>query len=119
MEYRFDTTHSFHGYLDSHSNPHLIPVNLYDPAIKVFEFPAINTLGVIGFVGVMAYAQVYRYRRASTPARRLQSRWVVFGKVEAWGAGACLAVVEAGRRSRGRRGHLSVRDQAETVEERA
>jgi hypothetical protein len=33
----------------------------------------------IGFVVSLLWSQVYRYRRVSTPAQRLQTRWVVFG----------------------------------------
>ncbi|HSK99517.1 MAG TPA: hypothetical protein VK869_04205 [Rubrobacteraceae bacterium] len=31
------------------------------------------------FVGSLVFAQVYRYRRVSTPVQRRQTRWVVFG----------------------------------------
>jgi hypothetical protein len=31
------------------------------------------------FVGSLMFAQVYRYRRVSTPAQRQQTKWVVFG----------------------------------------
>ena len=33
----------------------------------------------IGVLGIGIYAQVYRYRRVSDPARRQQTKWVVFG----------------------------------------
>ncbi len=33
----------------------------------------------IGVLGIGVYAQVYRYRRVSGPARRHQTKWVVFG----------------------------------------
>jgi hypothetical protein len=33
----------------------------------------------MGFVVSLLWSQVYRYRRVSTPAQRLQTRWVVFG----------------------------------------
>src|SRR5215203_563491 len=70
-----------------------IPANyFYDSAIRVFDYPLLNTLAVICFVGVTAYAQVYRYRRVSTPVQRLQTRWVVFGIVAALG-GVCVLVV--------------------------
>jgi hypothetical protein len=70
-----------------------IPANyFYDSAIRVFDYPLLNTLAVICFVGVTAYAQVYRYRRVSTPVQRLQTRWVVLGIVAALG-GVCALVV--------------------------
>jgi hypothetical protein len=64
----------------------------YDSVIRVFDYPLLNTLAVICFVGITAYAQVYRYRRVSTPVQRLQTRWVVFGIVAALG-GVCVLVV--------------------------
>src|SRR5215203_390193 len=70
-----------------------VPVNyFYGSALWVFDYPLVDTLLVITFVGVTAYAQIYRYRRASDPAERLQTRWVVFGIVTALG-GACALVV--------------------------
>jgi hypothetical protein len=33
----------------------------------------------MGYVVSLVWSQVYRYRRVSTPAQRLQTRWVVFG----------------------------------------
>jgi hypothetical protein len=70
-----------------------VPANyFYNSAIRVFDYPLLNTLAVICFVGITAYAQVYRYRRVSTPVQRLQTRWVVFGIVAALG-GVCVLVV--------------------------
>jgi len=37
----------------------------------------------IVFIGSLLFAQVYRYRRASSPAQRQQTKWVVFGSVVA------------------------------------
>ena len=47
-------------------------------------FPDSALAGVLGFVffvflGSMVVAQVYRYRRISTPEQRRQTKWVVFG----------------------------------------
>ncbi len=36
-------------------------------------------LAALGFFGSVVVAQVYRYRRVSGPARRQQTKWVVFG----------------------------------------
>jgi hypothetical protein len=70
-----------------------VPVNyFYDRALWVFDYPLVNTLLVIGFVGVTVYAQGYRYLRVSDPAQRLQTRWVVFGIAAAL-VGACALVV--------------------------
>ena len=55
--------------------------------IPVFIIGA-NVLPEVGFVFILfgflvlsLYAQVYRYRRVSTPAQRQQTKWVVFGTV--------------------------------------
>lgn len=70
-----------------------VPANyFYDSALRVFEYPLVDTLLVIAFVGVTGYAQIYRYRRASDPTQRRQTRWVVFGVVTGLG-GACALVV--------------------------
>jgi len=70
-----------------------IPANyFYGSALWVFDYPLIDTLLVIAFVGVTAYAQIYRYRRASDPTQRRQTRWVVLGILTALG-GACALVV--------------------------
>jgi signal transduction histidine kinase len=37
----------------------------------------------IAFIGSLLFAQVYRYRRVSSPAQRQQTKWVVFGSVVA------------------------------------
>jgi hypothetical protein len=70
-----------------------VPANyFYDSALWVFEYPLVDTLLVIAFVGITGYAQIYRYRQASDPTQRRQTRWVVFGIVTALG-GACALVV--------------------------
>jgi hypothetical protein len=70
-----------------------VPANyFYDSALWVFEYPLLDTLLVVAFVGVTAYAQIHRYRRVSGPTRRRQTRWVVFGIVTAL-VGACALVV--------------------------
>jgi hypothetical protein len=61
----------------------LIPVSLAAPCCN---FASTNPWLVGGLmaawivlVGVGLYAQVYRYRRVSSPAQRQQTRWVVYG----------------------------------------
>jgi hypothetical protein len=40
----------------------------------------------IGYVGTLAFAQIYRYANVSNPAERQQTKWVVFGfAVAIWG----------------------------------
>ena len=41
--------------------------------------PALQAAGFLGFVLSVVVAQVYRYRRVSTPMQRQQTKWVVFG----------------------------------------
>ena len=70
-----------------------VPANyFYDSALWIFEYPLLDTLLVVAFVGVTAYAQIHRYRRLSDPTRRRQARGVVFGIVTAL-VGACALVV--------------------------
>ena len=58
-----------------------------DPLIGVytFYFPAI----LLGLV----IAQVYRYRRVSTPIQRLQTRWVVYSMVVSIGSAVALLAI--------------------------
>jgi len=41
--------------------------------------PLLQAAGFLGFVLSVVVAQVYRYRRVSTPVQRQQTKWVVFG----------------------------------------
>ena len=51
-----------------------------DSAINPNNWPIeIIVAATIGVLGIGIYAQVYRYRRVSGPARRQQTKWVVFG----------------------------------------
>jgi len=51
-----------------------------DSPINANNWPiGIIIAGTIGVLGIGIYAQVYRYRRVSDPARRHQTKWVVFG----------------------------------------
>ena len=47
-----------------------------------------------GFAGTTLFAQVYRYRRVSSPIQRQQTKWVVFGLVMALGGGAVVALLD-------------------------
>jgi hypothetical protein len=49
--------------------------------IPTGEWSAISSGAIIPFFMLLAYAQVYRYRRVSDAAGRQQTRWVVFGFV--------------------------------------
>jgi hypothetical protein len=70
-----------------------VPVNFfYDSVVFLLDYPLLITLYALGFVGTTVYAQIYRYRRVSTPAQRQQTRWVVFGIVAALG-GLCVLIV--------------------------
>ena len=41
--------------------------------------PALQAAGFLGFVLSVVVAQVYRYRRVSTPVQRQQTKWVIYG----------------------------------------
>jgi hypothetical protein len=41
--------------------------------------PALQAIGFLGFVLSVVVAQVYRYRRVSTPVQRQQTKWVIYG----------------------------------------
>jgi hypothetical protein len=49
------------------------------PLEPITSSPPFFVLEVAGFIGTMAFAQIYRYRRVSDPAQRQQTKWVVFG----------------------------------------
>jgi len=54
----------------------LIPPGLYSSS------PALETVSqwmFIGFIVSVVWSQIYRYRRASSPSHRRQTKWVVFG----------------------------------------
>ena len=70
-----------------------VPANFfYDSVVFLLDYSLVITFYAGGFIGVTVYAQIYRYRRVSTPAQRQQTRWVVFGIVAALG-GVCALVV--------------------------
>jgi hypothetical protein len=54
----------------------LIPLGLYSssPALE-----AVSQWMFIGFIVSVVWSQIYRYRRASSPSHRRQTKWVVFG----------------------------------------
>ena len=47
--------------------------------------PLLNELILLGLIGSIVFAQIYRYRRVSTPTQRQQTKWVVFGVSLGWG----------------------------------
>ncbi len=53
--------------------------------------PVLQALAFLGFVASVAFTQVYRYRRDSTPAQRRQTKWVVYGTVIALSGYLALA----------------------------
>jgi signal transduction histidine kinase len=52
---------------------------VWDAILDIASFNLVLTLGGIGFVLIGMAAQLYRYRRVSTPVQRQQVKWVVFG----------------------------------------
>jgi hypothetical protein len=49
------------------------------PSSRVLLLEIVTNVGFVGFIGTMVVAQVYRYRRVSSPIQRQQTKWVVFG----------------------------------------
>ena len=57
-----------------------VPVVLFSRLFP--RMPALETVSYLVFLGgvaFLAWSQVYRYRRVSSPVQRRQTRWVVFG----------------------------------------
>jgi len=52
-------------------------------AIDLKTYPAANGFFLVGVLGSVVLAQVYRYRRVSGPIERQQTKWIVFGIVAA------------------------------------
>jgi hypothetical protein len=69
---------------------------LYVPSI-FFPDSSLDLLSgplFIGFIGSLVIAQIYRYRRVSSPAQRQQTKWVVFGvAIAIVGFGVILTLV--------------------------
>jgi len=69
---------------------------LYVPSI-FFPDSSLDLLSgplFIGFIGSLVIAQVYRYRRVSSPVERQQTKWVVFGvAIAIVGFGVILTLV--------------------------
>jgi hypothetical protein len=58
------------------------------PMLIMFVFLEVDLpyiLIFIGYLGVCVYAQIYRYRRVSSPLQRQQTKWVIFGLLGAAG----------------------------------
>ncbi|HEX5503712.1 MAG TPA: response regulator [Thermomicrobiales bacterium] len=53
-----------------------LPASLVDPSTWRGW---VSGVVLVGFLGAMLFAQVYRYRRVSSAAQRQQTKWVVFG----------------------------------------
>ena len=62
--------------------------------LPVFGHPLAYAFLGAGFAGTTLFAQVYRYRRVSSPIQRQQTKWVVFGLVMALGGGAVVALLD-------------------------
>ncbi len=50
-----------------------------------YRFQVLNDLALLGVIGSIVVAQIYRYRRVSSPAQRQQTKWVVYGMSMSWG----------------------------------
>jgi hypothetical protein len=74
----------------------MVPVTFFfDSTLGLLGHPflLLALLGV-GFLGTPLFVQVYRYVRASDPAQRQQTKWVVFGIAAALGGGNVLFLLD-------------------------
>jgi len=58
--------------------PELFPGSVLNPTTWPAPYNLIEPLQGIVFVGTLIFAQVYRYRRVSTPVQRQQTKWCIF-----------------------------------------
>jgi hypothetical protein len=67
----------------------------FEPLLSLIPYPFVVLEWVAaGITGTILFAQVYRYRRASAPAQRQQTKWVVFGIVAALGGGFAILLLD-------------------------
>jgi signal transduction histidine kinase len=57
------------------------PFSSFNP---FYRFQVLNNLIFIGGIVSIIAVQIYRYRRVSSPAQRLQTKWVVYGVSLGW-----------------------------------
>jgi uncharacterized membrane protein YkvA (DUF1232 family) len=67
---------------------------LPDRFLPVFGHPLAYAFLGAGVAGASVYAQVYRYRRVSSPTQRQQTKWVVFGLAMALGGDSVVALLD-------------------------
>jgi hypothetical protein len=73
----------------------MVPSTFFpDRFLPIFGHPLAYALLGAGFAGTTLFAQVYRYRRVSTPTQRQQTKWVVFGFVVALGGASMVALLD-------------------------
>ncbi|HEY7781503.1 MAG TPA: hypothetical protein VIC85_14940 [Ktedonobacterales bacterium] len=83
---------AFYIYFSLFPSGHFVPRWIRWPALlwallwlaTLLPYAPLNTVltgpfPFIVFIGILVFGQVYRYRRASTPRQRQQTKWVVFG----------------------------------------
>jgi signal transduction histidine kinase len=58
-----------------------------------YRFQVLNDLALLGVIGSIVVAQIYRYRRVSSPAQRQQTKWVVYGMSMSWGGYLALFTI--------------------------
>lgn len=50
-------------------------------SLDISNYPLLDGLTFLSFLGFCLFAQIYRFRRVSSPSQRQQTKWVVFGLV--------------------------------------
>jgi len=67
---------------------------LPDRFLPLFGHPLAYAFLGVSLAGSTLFAQVYRYRRVSTPTQRQQTKWVIFSIVLALGGGSGVALLD-------------------------
>ena len=62
--------------------------------LPIFGHPLAYAFLGASFAGATVYAQVYRYRRVSSPTQRQQTKWVVFGLAMVLGGASVVALLD-------------------------
>ncbi len=61
-----------------------LALSIFFAFLPRFTSDVANSIAIVSFVGILlslVFAQVYRYRRVSTPTQRQQTKWVVYSLV--------------------------------------
>ncbi|HEX6799088.1 MAG TPA: GAF domain-containing sensor histidine kinase [Ktedonobacterales bacterium] len=57
------------------------------------RFPLLNSVFLLTLIVGVVAAQIFRYRRVSSPVQRQQTKWVVYGESVGWGGYVALLIL--------------------------